>query len=253
MTISSEQSTVDPQEIENFSRIADEWWNPTGKFAPLHAFNKVRVGYIRETLVQLDPTLENQTQILKGKRVLDIGCGGGILSESLARLGADLVSVDASEKNIKIAAAHAEKSGLEIDYRHSTAESLAEDGEKFDIVCCMEVIEHVANVPLFMEMLGKLTKENGQLFMSTINRTVKSYALAIVGAEYILRLMPVGTHQWNKFITPAELANYAEQNGFELGGFCGATYNPLTKEMSPKPNDLDVNYLMWAEKPSLSD
>lgn len=248
MTNFTEQSTVDPQEIENFSRIASEWWNPTGKFAPLHAFNKVRVGFIRETLTALQPDLQNQVQILKGKRVLDIGCGGGILSESLARLGADLVSVDASEKNIAIAKDHAAKSGLEIDYRHTTAEALAEANEQFDIVCCMEVIEHVANVPLFMEMLGKLTRPNGTLFMSTLNRTIKSYALAIVGAEYILRLLPTGTHQWNKFITPAELAAYAEQNGFELGGFCGASYNPLTKEMHAKPNDLDINYLMWAEK-----
>ena len=195
-------NTIDTSEINKFTKMADEWWSTTGKFKPLHKFNPCRIIYIREKLIDhfaLDSTNQNP---LKNIKILDIGCGGGLLCEPLKRLGADIVGIDAGEKNIAVAKIHAEKSGLEIDYRNQDVEELAQTNEKFDVVLAMEVIEHVADVDLFIKSCAKLLKKNGIIFFATLNRTAKSFLFAIVGAEYILNWLPKGTHDWNKFLKP---------------------------------------------------
>jgi 2-polyprenyl-6-hydroxyphenyl methylase/3-demethylubiquinone-9 3-methyltransferase len=240
-------STVDQAEVDRFSAMAAEWWDTRGKMAPLHKFNPVRLGYIRDQAAEKFGRDPKKLDCLKGLRILDIGCGGGILSEPLARLGASMVGVDPSEKNIDVAKLHAEQSDLEIDYRSSTAEQLSADGENFDLVLAMEVVEHVADVPLFVRSCGDMVKPGGMMIAATLNRTLKSFALAIVGAEYILRWLPPGTHQWDKFVTPNELEIAMEQAGLRVSDERGVIYN-LFADQWQLSNDTDVNYMLAADK-----
>ncbi|MGO9396374.1 MAG: bifunctional 2-polyprenyl-6-hydroxyphenol methylase/3-demethylubiquinol 3-O-methyltransferase UbiG [Xanthobacteraceae bacterium] len=240
--------TVDQDEVARFSRLAGEWWDPRGPMAALHKFNPVRLAYIRDRAAEhfgRDPT---KLDSLKGLRILDIGCGGGILCEPLARLGASVVGADPSEKNIAVARRHAAQSGLAIDYRDATAEALAEAGEIFDVVLAMEVVEHVTDVGQFIGRAAALVKPGGLLFVATLNRTAKSFALAIVGAEYILRWLPRGTHQWDKFVTPNELEIAIERSGLRISGETGVIYN-LLADCWQLSRDMDVNYMVLAETP----
>jgi 2-polyprenyl-6-hydroxyphenyl methylase/3-demethylubiquinone-9 3-methyltransferase len=245
--MSRKASTVDEAEVARFSALADEWWDPRGKMAPLHKFNPVRLGYIRDQAAQRFDRDPKQLGCLKGLRFLDIGCGGGILSEPLARLGASMVGADPSETNIEAAKLHAEQSGLAIDYRCTTAEELSDAGEKFDVVLAMEVVEHVADVNLFVESCAAMVKRDGLMIAATLNRTLKSFPLAIVGAEYILRWLPVGTHSWDKFVTPNELEIAMERGGLRVTADQGVIYNPLRDEWQLS-DDTDVTYMMTAER-----
>jgi 2-polyprenyl-6-hydroxyphenyl methylase/3-demethylubiquinone-9 3-methyltransferase len=245
--IPQRQSTVDEAEVARFSALATEWWDPRGKMAPLHKFNPVRIGYIRDQAAAKFGRDPKRLDSMKGLRILDIGCGGGILSEPLARLGATMTGVDPSETNIEAARAHAETSGLAIDYRCSTAEQLAEQGEQFDLVLAMEVVEHVADVPLFVASCAALVKPGGLMIAATLNRTLKSFALAIVGAEYVLRWLPVGTHSWDKFVTPNELEIAMEQSGLHVTHEQGVFYNLLADRWQLS-SDTDVNYMLTAER-----
>jgi 2-polyprenyl-6-hydroxyphenyl methylase/3-demethylubiquinone-9 3-methyltransferase len=234
-------STVDEAEVERFSRIADEWWDEKGKFAPLHSMNPVRIEYIRDKIIAQFGKIESLA-------LLDIGCGGGLISEPMARLGAKVTGIDASEKNIKVASLHAENMGLYIDYRHITAEALEKTGEKFDVILALEIIEHVADINLFIKSCHGLLKPNGIIILSTLNRTAKSYALAIVGAEYIMRLLPVGTHTWGKFLRPSELCNSLEKNNIEVTDLMGMVMNPLSWKWRLDSKDLAVNYLVTGRR-----
>ena len=240
-------STVDPAEVARFSALAAEWWDPRGKMAPLHKFNPVRLGYIRDQAAARFDRDAKQLGCLKGLRFLDIGCGGGILSEPLARLGADMVGADPSETNIEAAKLHAEQSGLAIDYRATTAEDLSAAGERFDVVLAMEVVEHVTDVNLFVESCAAMVKPGGLMIAATLNRTLKSFALAIVGAEYILRWLPVGSHSWDKFVTPNELEIAMERGGLRVTGEQGVIYN-LFRDEWHLSSDTDVNYMLTAER-----
>ena len=241
-------STVDAAEVERFSALADEWWDPRGKMAPLHKFNPVRLAYIRDQAVARFERDAKRLDCLKGLRILDIGCGGGILSEPLARLGAAVVGADASASNIAAATQHADEAELAIDYRTSTAEALADAGERFDIVLAMEVVEHVADVAFFVERCAEMVKPGGLMIVGTLNRTLKSFALAIVGAEYVLRWLPRGTHQWDKFVTPNELEIAMEQGGLRVIDEQGVIYN-IFADRWQLSSDTDVNYMLAAEKP----
>ena len=240
--------TVDPEDIARFSAIAAEWWDPAGKFRPLHRLNPLRLTYIRDTLCRRFGRDPLAVQPLKGLRIVDNGCGGGLLSEPIARMGATVVGVDAAERNVRTAAAHAAETGTPVDYRATTAEALAAGGERFDAVLAMEVIEHVADVELFVKSCAELLAPGGVLFLATLNRTPKSFALAIVGAEYILRWMPRGTHNWRQFLRPSELAAAVRTEGLAIRDLTGITYNPLSDEFRLNPRDLDVNYMGWAER-----
>jgi 2-polyprenyl-6-hydroxyphenyl methylase/3-demethylubiquinone-9 3-methyltransferase len=241
------QSTIDEAEVERFSALAAEWWDPRGKMAPLHKFNPVRIGYVRDQAAARFDRDPKRLDSMKGLRILDIGCGGGILCEPLARLGADMTGVDPAQANIEAARAHAAQSGLAIDYRCSTAEALAEQGEQFDLVLAMEVVEHVTDVALFVASCASLTKPGGLMIAATLNRTLKSFALAIVGAEYILRWLPVGTHRWDKFVTPNELEIAMEQSGLRVIHEQGVVYN-LIADRWQLSSDTDVNYMLTAER-----
>jgi len=241
--------TVDDDEVARFSRLSGEWWDAHGPMAALHKFNPVRLAYIRDRADGHFHRDATRLDSLAGLRILDIGCGGGILSEPLARLGAAMVGVDPSESNIDVARRHAAQSQLTIDYRNSSAEVLAAAGETFDVVLAMEVVEHVTDVHLFIDAAAALVKPGGLLFVATLNRTIKSFALAIVGAEYILRWLPRGTHQWDKFVTPNELEIAIEQSGLDLIGETGVIYNLLADRWQLS-SDMDVNYMVVAEKPA---
>jgi 2-polyprenyl-6-hydroxyphenyl methylase / 3-demethylubiquinone-9 3-methyltransferase len=241
------QSTIDEAEVERFSALAAEWWDPRGKMAPLHKFNPVRIGYVRDQAAARFDRDPKRLDSMKGLHILDIGCGGGILCEPLARLGAATTGVDPAEANIEAAKAHAAQSGLAIDYRCSTAEVLAEQGEQFDLVLAMEVVEHVTDVPLFVASCASLVKPGGLMIAATLNRTLKSFALAIVGAEYILRWLPVGTHRWDKFVTPNELEIAMEQSGLRVLHEQGVIYN-LIADRWQLSSDTDVNYMLTAER-----
>jgi 2-polyprenyl-6-hydroxyphenyl methylase / 3-demethylubiquinone-9 3-methyltransferase len=243
----ADAGTVNREEVARFSRLAGQWWDPRGPMAPLHKFNPVRLAYIRDRAAAhfgRDPT---RLDSLAGLGVLDIGCGGGILCEPLARLGAAVVGADPSEDNIAIARRHAAQSGLAVDYRDTTAEALAQAGELFDVVLAMEVVEHVADVGLFVGLAATMVKPGGLLFVATLNRTAKSFALAIVGAEYILRWLPRGTHQWDKFVTPGELKTAIERSGLHIGDETGVIYD-LFADRWRLATDMDVNYMLVAEK-----
>jgi 2-polyprenyl-6-hydroxyphenyl methylase/3-demethylubiquinone-9 3-methyltransferase len=209
-------TTIDADELAKFTAMAEDWWNPHGQFKPLHKFNPTRLAYICDKLCAQFDRDPHADKPLHGLRLLDIGCGGGLLSEPMARLGADVVGADAAQANIKTAALHAEQQGLAIDYRAVTAEQLVAEGETFDAILNMEVIEHVADPQAFMDACGQLMKPDAVMFLATLNRTLKAFALAIIGAEYVLRWLPRGTHEWDKFITPKELENMAEKAGLEL-------------------------------------
>jgi 2-polyprenyl-6-hydroxyphenyl methylase / 3-demethylubiquinone-9 3-methyltransferase len=239
--------TIDQEEVARFSRVAGQWWNPRGPMAALHKFNPVRLAYIRDRAAAHFARDAARLDSLAGLRILDIGCGGGILSEPLARLGASVVGVDPSDSNIAVAQHHAARSGLTIDYRNTSAEALAGTGEVFDVVLAMEVVEHVTDVGLFVELAGAMVKTGGLLFVATLNRTAKSFALAIVGAEYILRWLPRGTHQWDKFVTPNELDIAIERGGLRIIGETGVIYN-LFADRWQLSADMDVNYMIVAEK-----
>ena len=243
--------TIDEAEIARFSAMANEWWDPTGKFKPLHKFNPVRLAYIKQEVCRKFDRDPRAADAFKGLRFLDIGCGGGLLSEPMARLGADVVGADPSETNIKIARLHMESSGLQIDYRAQTAEELAAAGETFDVILNMEVVEHVADVPLFLQATGSMVRPGGMMFIATINRTLKAYALAIVGAEYVLRWLPKGTHSYDKLVRPAEIEGPLNSEGLTITDRSGVSYNPLT-DAWVKSRDMDVNYMMLAERPDAS-
>jgi 2-polyprenyl-6-hydroxyphenyl methylase/3-demethylubiquinone-9 3-methyltransferase len=238
--------TIDDAEVARFSRLAEQWWDPHGPMAALHKFNPVRLGYIRDRVAAHFGHDPKRLDSLAGLRVLDIGCGGGILSEPLARLGAAVLGADPSDKNIAVAQRHAARSELTIDYRATSAEALAEAGENFDVVLAMEVVEHVTDVGVFVAVAASMVRPGGLMFVATLNRTMKSFALAIVGAEYILRWLPRGTHQWDKFVTPNELEIAVEQSGMHIVGETGVIYNLLADRWQMS-TDMDVNYMVVAE------
>ncbi len=242
--------TVDAGEIAKFEAMAAEWWDPTGKFKPLHMMNPVRLDYITSQIAAEFGRDLKADKPFEGLRILDIGCGGGLLSEPMARLGADVVGADAAPRNIPVAQIHAEQSGLEIDYRHTTAEAMAEAGEQFDIVLNMEVVEHVADPLAYLTACHALLKPNGLMLCSTINRNPKSFAMAIVGAEYIMRWLPKGTHEWSKFITPDELFELISKAGLTPVDRKGYVFNPITWGWSISDRDLSVNYVTASTKPA---
>jgi 2-polyprenyl-6-hydroxyphenyl methylase/3-demethylubiquinone-9 3-methyltransferase len=240
-------STVDAAEVERFARHAQDWWDARGPMAALHKFNPTRIAYIRDNAAEHFDRDPKKLDCLKGLRVLDIGCGGGLLSEPLARLGAQVTGADPAEKNIAVAKLHAEQSGVAVDYRATTAEALADAGERFDIVLAMEVVEHVADVTLFVARCAEMVQPGGLMIAATINRTLKSFALAIVGAEYVLRWLPRGTHQWDKFVTPDELEIAMERAGLRTTDERGVIYN-LIADRWELSTDTDVNYMVLAER-----
>ena len=241
-------STADAAEITQFSNLADQWWNESGPFRPLHQINPLRIEWILQEAAIALPLASAPTP-LKGVKLLDIGCGGGLVAEPLARLGAEVMAIDASEKNIAAAQAHAKDMRLEIDYRSILAETLAEEmPERFDIVLALEIIEHVADVDLFLASAAKLLKPGGLLVITTLNRTAKSYAFAIIGAEYVLNWLPRGTHDWKKFIKPSELAGYFAPHSLALQSLTGMSYSPLSRNWQLNPHDVKINYLMSARK-----
>ena len=239
--------SLDPSEVAKFSAMAAEWWNPKGKFGVLHVFNPVRLQFIKEQVTARLARDPLEREPFRGLRFLDIGCGGGLLTEPMARLGASITGVDPSEKNIKTASVHAQEMGLEIDYRVGTAEDLAAAGEQFDVILNMEVIEHVADPQAFTRTCASMLKPGGLMFVATLNRTLKSFGLAIVGAEYVLGWLPKGTHQWEKFITPAELKGWLAENGLSTREELGVTYSPFTRQWKVS-RDMDVNYMLVAQK-----
>jgi len=240
--------SVDPGEAAKFAALADEWWDPDGKFAPLHRFNPLRLQYIRDHLCHHFGRDDRALRPLDGLRLLDIGCGGGLLSEPMARLGGDIVGVDVSSTNVATAATHARDQGLAIDYRCTTAEALRQAGERFDVVLNMEVVEHVADVDLFIGACAAIVKPGGLMITATLNRTLKAFALAIVGAEYVLGWLPRGTHEWRRFVTPDELGTALEAGGLVIIDRAGASYNPLADGWS-LTRELDVNYMIVAARP----
>ena len=241
-------TTIDSGEIAKFAAMADEWWDPKGKFKPLHKFNPVRLGYIRDWALKHFGRDETTMRPLEGLRVLDIGCGGGLLTEPLTRLGATVTGIDAATRNIAVAKLHAEQVGLDITYRDTTSEVLAAEGERFDIVLNMEVVEHVANVPLYIKSCADLVAPGGLLISATINRTARALAFAKFGAEYVLRWLPIGTHDWSKFITPDELRVLITRNGLKVIDQTGVVYHPLADEWR-KSRDMGINYMVLAERP----
>ncbi|MFZ4540514.1 MAG: bifunctional 2-polyprenyl-6-hydroxyphenol methylase/3-demethylubiquinol 3-O-methyltransferase UbiG [Rickettsiales bacterium] len=249
----SPATTVDDAEVARFSAIADEWWDERGKFAPLHKLAPVRIAYLRDQLIRhfFANNLANGQSAtpLENLSLVDIGCGGGLISEPMARLGANVMGVDASPTNISVADLHAKAGGLTIDYRATTAEQLALEGKQFEVVLALEIIEHVSDVNLFYDAITALVKPGGVLILSTLNRTAKSYAMGIIGAERILRWLPIGTHSWSKFIKPSEMARDLRQRGFNVIDTSGITFSPLNWSFSLNNKDLDVNYLMVSTKP----
>ena len=240
-------TSVDRDEVARFEALADAWWDPDGDLAPLHKLNPPRLRYIRDHICRRFGRDAKAPGPLTGLRILDIGCGGGLLCEPMARLGAKVTGADAAEKNLRVAALHAATSGLKIDYRHATAEELACEGAEYDVVVNMEVVEHVADVELFLDACGALVAPGGLMIMATLNRTAKAFALAIVGAEYVLRWLPRGTHDWRKFVTPAELTRALTGAGLEVSDLTGVRFDPLRDCWEPC-RDTGVNYMVVAEK-----
>ena len=237
--------TVNKKEIDKFSKLASEWWDPKGKFKPLHKFNPVRLNYIKKTIVKKKKLLNNKKP-LKNIRILDIGCGGGLLCEPLAKMGAKVIGIDASEKNIKIAKSHANKSKLKVEYYCATPENF-KFNSKFDVVLNMEIVEHVDNVDLFINKSSKFLKNNGIMIIATLNKTLKSFVFAIVGAEYVLRWLPIGTHDWNMFIKPDDLINICKNNFLRLEELKGVEYNLISDEWKLSNNSA-VNYMARFKK-----
>ncbi|MEM7289757.1 MAG: bifunctional 2-polyprenyl-6-hydroxyphenol methylase/3-demethylubiquinol 3-O-methyltransferase UbiG [Pseudomonadota bacterium] len=245
------KTTIDQDEVARFSALAAEWWNPSGKFKPLHKFNPVRLEYIKQRVCENFGRHVNDPKAFNGLRILDIGCGGGLLAEPMARLGAEVVGADASETNIEVAKIHAAQTGLLIDYRAVTSESLEAAGEKFDVILNMEVVEHVADVDFFMASCARMVKPEGLMFIATINRTAKANLLAIFMAENVLRWLPKGTHQFEKLVKPSELQAPVGAEGMEMIDQTGVFYNVFQDRWN-KSSDMDVNYMMLARRPSIS-
>ena len=238
-------NTINKKEIEKFSKIAEEWWNPEGKFKPLHKFNPIRISYIKNNIIS-SLNLKNKKKPLEQTQILDIGCGGGLLSEPMSRLGADVTGIDASQKNIDIAKLHAKKSNLNINYICTSPEKMRSN-KKFDVILNMEIIEHVEDINFFLESSSALLKKNGIMFIATLNKTLKSYIFAIIGAEYIMRWLPIGTHEWEKFVKPAELIKISKKNNLKLKKLDGMKFNLLTDEWKLS-SDKSINYIAQFEK-----
>ena len=239
-------TTINKEEIQKFSKLADEWWDMNGKFKPLHMFNPIRIEYITENIKNHFKIKKEKANFLSGLNILDIGCGGGLISEPMARLGANVTGIDASEKNINVAKLHSKKSGLQINYLNGSPENLV-DIKKFDIILNLEIIEHVDNVNLYIKSCYRLLKKNGLMFTATLNRSFVSYLKAIIGAEYILRWLPIGTHDWGKFIKPEELESFLSQEKFSTLDIKGLKFNPFLNKWK-KSNDLSVNYIISSLK-----
>ncbi len=233
-------TSINKKEIDKFSKIADEWWDPEGKFKPLHKFNPTRIKYIKENIIN-NFKLKNKSKPLSGIKILDIGCGGGLLSEPMSRMGANVTGIDASNKNIKIAKLHSKKNKLKIDYLCSSPEKLKIE-KKFDVILNMEIVEHVEDIDFFLKSCSKLLKKNGLMFVATINKTLKSYVFAIVGAEYVLRWLPIGTHEWEKFVKPEDLKKILMKYDLSLNKLEGMKFNIIKDEWSIS-KDLSVNYI----------
>ncbi len=241
--------TLDTTEVNRFNALAQEWWNPNGNFRPLHKIGPARLSFIRDTiLAELKPAPATGLRVLDGISILDIGCGGGLVAEPLARLGARVTGIDPAADTIAAAAAHAQSQGLAIDYRAARAETLRDAAETFDVVTCLEVVEHVPDARAFLSVASALVRPGGVLILSTLSRTLKSYALAIIGAEYVLRWVPAGTHQWDRFLKPDELADHVTALGLTPRPPCGMVFNPFEDSWS-LASDVDVNYLMAARRP----
>ena len=238
-------STINKKEIDKFSKIAEDWWNPEGKFKPLHQFNPERIKYIRDNTIK-HFKLTNKDKPFKNLNILDIGCGGGLLSEPMSRLGGNVTGIDASEKNIISAKIHAKQNNLNISYFCNSPENF-KSNKKFDLVLNMEIVEHVEDVNFFIKKSSELLKKNGLMFVATLNRTLKSYILAIIGAEYILRWLPIGTHEWNKFLTPEELTNFGQKNSLLVEKIDGMVFNPLSNKWKVS-RDCAVNYIIKFKK-----
>ena len=238
-------NSINKKEIEKFSNIAKEWWNPHGKFKPLHNFNPIRIKYIKDNIVK-DLNIKNLNKPLKNLKILDIGCGGGLLSEPMSRLGANVVGIDASKKNIGVAKFHAKKNKLKIDYKVASPEML-KTKVKFDVILNMEIVEHVENINFFINQSSKLLKKNGVMFVATLNKTLKSYAFAIIGAEYILKWLPIGTHDWEKFVKPSDLIKISKKNNLSLKKVNGMKFNILDNSWKIS-NDTSVNYIVIFKK-----
>ncbi len=239
---------VDAEEVARFAALAHEWWDEHGAYAPLHGMTPIRVRFIRDCIAEHFSSARAHATPLDGLQILDIGCGGGLLAEPLCRLGATVTGIDPADASIAVARLHAEQAGLAITYEAITAEAMLESGQRFDVVIASEVLEHVPEPHAMWQTMAALVKPNGLVLVSTINRTLKAYALAIVGAEYILRWLPIGTHDWNKFITPHEMTGFAEQAGLNVCDKQGMIYNPLTRSWSLSHTDLAVNYWLGACK-----
>ena len=238
-------STINKKEIDKFSKIAEDWWNPEGKFKPLHQFNPERIKYIRDNTVKHFKLIDKDRPF-KNLNILDIGCGGGLLSEPMSRLGGNVTGIDASEKNIISAKTHAKQNNLNINYFCNSPENF-KTNKKFDLVLNMEIVEHVEDVNFFIKKSSELLKKNGLMFVATLNRTLKSYIFAIIGAEYILRWLPIGTHEWNKFLTPEELANFGQKNSLLVEKIDGMVFNPLSNRWKVS-QDCAVNYIIKFKK-----
>ena len=239
-------TTINKEEIQKFSDLAEEWWDVNGKFKPLHMFNPIRIEYIIDKIKQHFKITNKKGSLLKDLNILDIGCGGGLISEPLSRLGGNVTGIDASNKNIKVATLHSKKNNLKIRYLNKSPEQLNEF-EKFDIILSLEIVEHVNDVNLYIKSCNKLLKQNGIMFTATLNRTLISYFKAIIGAEYILRWLPIGTHDWNKFIKPEELEHILLKNNFNTIDLKGLEFNPLTNKWK-KSKNLSVNYIFCSTK-----
>ena len=238
-------STINKKEIDKFSKIAEDWWNPEGKFKPLHQFNPERIKYIKDNTIK-HFNLTNKDKPFKNLNILDIGCGGGLLSEPMTRLGGNVTGIDASEKNIISVKIHAKQNNLNISYFCNSPENF-KSNKKFDLVLNMEIVEHVEDVNFFIKKSSELLKKNGLMFVATLNRTLKSYIFAIIGAEYILRWLPIGTHEWNKFLTPEELTNFGQKNSLLVEKIDGMVFNPLTNRWNVS-QDCAVNYIIKFKK-----
>lgn len=243
-------SSVDQAELDKFEAMAAEWWDPAGKFRPLHQMNPVRLDYVTDQIAQATGHERRGPRPFAGLRLLDIGCGGGLLSEPLARLGAEVVGADAAPRNIEVARLHAAQMGLDIDYRATTAEALADAGEVFDAVLALEIIEHVAQPADFVATCARLSRPSGAVIVSTLNRTPQSFAMAIVGAEWVMRWLPKGTHDWRRFITPGELQAMMVGAGLDAVDQCGMVYNPLTGDWQLSARDFGCNYIATGLRPA---
>ncbi len=238
-------NTINKKEIEKFSKIAEEWWNPIGKFKPLHKFNPIRIKYIKENILE-DFKIKKIDRPFKGLKILDIGCGGGLLSEPMARLGAEVVGIDASHQNIKVAKHHLKKSKLNIKYFNSSPENF-KTNQKFDVILNMEIVEHVEDINFFIKQSSKFLKKSGIMFVATLNKTLKSYLLAIIGAEYILKWLPIGTHDWEKFVKPESLIKICKKNSLSIKKIDGMTFNPIFDQWNVS-EDKSVNYISKFKK-----